>query len=87
MAWPGVCWVSASIAPTPREPPEGKASPKSRSAESGLTLDAATFPSTKRLSVNSIMPFRAACDAATEWCDGGEETGGEETRGVLGGDR
>ncbi len=41
----------------------------------------------KKLSVNSIIPFRAACDAATEWCDGGEETGSEETSGVLGRDR
>ena len=41
----------------------------------------------KSLSVNSIMPFRAARDAAREWRDGDEKASSEEASGILGCDR
>lgn len=40
----------------------------------------------KNLSVNSIIPFRAACDAAREGSDGDKEAG-KEAGGLMGGNR
>ena len=41
---------------------------------------------TKNLSVNSIISFRAACDAAREGSDGDKEAG-KEAGGLMGGNR
>ena len=40
----------------------------------------------ENLSVNSIIPFRAACDAAREGSDGDKEAG-KEAGGLMGGNR